>query len=79
MGTTSRRRQRQVEPQLVICGEAGKSVDDVIRALIDEWLVPVLVEEYIRLHQSDPRVTSSTIAKTEKSQPDCGANGMIPS
>ncbi len=74
----------------MICGDNTKSVDDTIRALIEEWLVPALVEEYIRLHQRNHRddnadspktepalIASSTTAGTEKLQSDCGADGGI--
>ncbi len=54
METAARHKKpRSVEPRLVICGDNTKSVDDTIRALIEEWLVPALVEEYIRLHHSN--------------------------
>ncbi len=51
MGTAARHKQKRVEPQLVLCSEANKPVDDAVKALIEEWFVPALVEEYIRLNQ----------------------------
>ncbi len=74
-------KQRSVETQLVICSEATRSVDHTVKVLIDEWLVPALVEEYIRLHQSNPdengnpltanpaSTASSNIAQVEKLHP----------
>jgi hypothetical protein len=52
MGTAARYKQKQVEPQLVLCGGASKPVDDAIKTLIEEWFVPALVEEYIRLNRT---------------------------
>lgn len=75
-------KQRSVETQLVIRSEATRSVDHTVKVLIDEWLVPVLVEEYIRLHHSNrdedanpltanPASTaSSSIARAEKLHPN---------
>jgi hypothetical protein len=75
-------KQRSVEAQLVICSEATRSIDLTVKVLIDELLVPLLVEEYIRLHHSnrdedanpltaEPASTaSSSIARAEKSHPN---------
>jgi hypothetical protein len=53
-----------VEPRLVLCGDSTESVDDAVKALIDEWLVPALVEEYIRLHRCSYRATTNSAAAT---------------
>ena len=51
MGSTAKVKKRTLEPQLLICSADNQPVDDVVKALIDEWLVPALVEEFIRLKQ----------------------------
>ncbi len=43
-------RPNPVERQIVIVGGASEVLDDALRGFIVEWLVPALVEEYIRIH-----------------------------
>ena len=43
-----------VERRIVIVGGASEVLDDVLKEFIVEWLVPTLVEEYIRIHSKGP-------------------------
>ncbi len=43
-----------VERRIVIVGGASEVLDDVLKEFIVEWLVPALVEEYIRIHSKGP-------------------------
>ncbi len=48
-------KRRAVEARLVIRRADGPQVDAALKALIEEWLVPALVDEYVRLrHVSAP-------------------------
>lgn len=40
-----------VSPRIVIRGDTCDGSDDAVKGFIDEWLVPTLVEEFIRLHR----------------------------
>lgn len=43
-----------VERRIVIVGGASEVLDDALKEFIVEWLVPTLVEEYIRIHSKGP-------------------------
>ncbi len=81
MGTAAIQKQKRIEPQLVLCSEADKPVDDAIKALIEEWFVPALVEEYIRLNracvaQSNHSDEGTDSLQTEPVSPTCSSTGQ---
>ena len=43
-----------VERRIVIVGGASEVLDDALKGFIVEWLVPKLVDEYIRIHSKGP-------------------------
>jgi hypothetical protein len=43
-----------VERRIVIVGGASEVLDDALKEFIVEWLVPTLVEEYIRINSKGP-------------------------
>ena len=47
--TTGSKRKRPGEPRLFFSGAVDELVDEAVKALIEGWLVPMLVEEYLRL------------------------------
>ena len=59
MDTAATAKKGRIEPRLVICSGGNQSVDDAVKALIDEWLVPCLVKEYVLLLQAETKVQTS--------------------
>lgn len=47
MGSPRERERKSLSARIKICG-TGKSVDASVRALIDEWIVPNLVEAFLQ-------------------------------
>ncbi len=53
MSKTTLDKPNPVGPRLVIVGGASEVLDDALKDFIVEWLVPTLVDEYIRIHWQD--------------------------
>jgi hypothetical protein len=68
MGAVGRDKPRAVVSKLVFRNESTDYGDEVLRSFIDEWLVPALVEDYVRLHQLGTK-------KEEHRQVDPGLQG----
>jgi len=66
MSKAAQDKSNPVSPRIVIHGDASGGSDDAVKGFIDEWLVPTLVEEFIRL-RSKPRmfVDQRTAGKPE--------------
>lgn len=50
----AREKPKSVAARLVICDESSRDPDEVVKSFISEWLVPTLVEDYLRSHQLGP-------------------------
>ena len=48
MNSPGRRRLKSMDPEIVISGVGGTGANAALKGFIDDWFVPVLVEEYIR-------------------------------
>lgn len=51
MSKTAQDRSNPLGPRIVISVSGGQESDAMLKGFIDEWLVPALVEDYIRRHQ----------------------------
>jgi hypothetical protein len=62
MGRPREREPKSLSARIEICG-TGKSVDDSVRALIDEWIVPNLVEAFLQENQTGGGTSSNSFDK----------------
>lgn len=51
MSKTAQAKSNPVSPRIVIHGDACEGSDNAVKGFIDDWLVPTLVEEFIRLRR----------------------------
>ena len=53
MSRKTRNSRSSGDHTIVFVGGASEDLSDTLKSFIEEWLVPTLVEEYIRLHKVD--------------------------
>ena len=49
MSKAAQDKSNPVSTRIVIRGDGSEGSDDAVKEFIDEWLVPTLVEEFIRV------------------------------
>jgi hypothetical protein len=50
MSGKAQQKPDSIERRVVLVGGASEVLDDALKDFIVEWLIPVLVEKYIRIH-----------------------------
>lgn len=59
---------KPIDPQIVIRGIDGADANAALKAFIDEWFVPTLVEEYIRQLQRQSSLVACGDSNTGRKQ-----------
>lgn len=70
MSSPGRRKSKSIDPEIVISGVRDTCADLALKAFIDDWFVPALVEEYIRQRDRPSKPVSG--GEDERQKPEIG-------